>query len=193
MWNNTIPAVGETYYNFALWFLIYSVLGWVVESIYMSLCNKKITNRGFIHGPICPIYGFGGILVHTALQNFQGNMIALFISGSVLATVVEFLVAKVMIRVFGCLWWDYSNKAFNYKGIICLESCVAWGLYTIIEFAFLKHIVFMLISWLPVKTGKIIVISALTYYIFDFTFCAIKVHRGEVSDEENNIMQIKSN
>ena len=66
MWNVRVPGIGENFYNFALWFLVYSVMGWVVETIYISYCNKKYINRGFIHGPICPIYGFGGIFVHTA-------------------------------------------------------------------------------------------------------------------------------
>ena len=193
MWNSIVPGVGENFYNFSLWFLAYSMLGWFVESVYMSFCNKKITNRGFIHGPICPIYGIGGIFVHTILQNFDGQMLSLFVLGSILATLVEFMTARVMIRLFGCLWWDYSNKPFNYKGIICLESCVAWGLYTVIEFAFLKRIVFMIISVIPKNVGKIVVFSALTYYVLDFTISAIKVHKGEIKTEENNVIQIKSN
>lgn len=191
MWNNIVPAVGETFYDFALWFIIYSVMGWAVESAYMSYCNKKLTNRGFIHGPICPIYGFGGILVHTSLKTFAGNWFALFFFGIILATTVEYVTAVVMIKLFGCVWWDYSNKPFNYKGILCLESCVAWGLYTIIEFAFLKDIVFMGIHMIPISVGKLIVRLTFLYYLIDFTVSVIKTHKTGNDAEENNILQFK--
>lgn len=191
MWNNVLPAIGETYYDFALWFIVYSVMGWVVESAYMTYCNKKLTNRGFIHGPICPIYGFGGILVHTVLKNFAGNWVALFFLGMMLATTVEYVTAVVMIKLFGCVWWDYSNKPFNYKGILCLESCVAWGLYTIIEFAFLKDIVFMGISSIPFSIGKLVIRFTILYYFVDFTLSIIKNYKDGNGTEEDNILQFK--
>ncbi len=191
MWNNIVPGIGENFYNFSLWFLVYGIMGWIVETLYISFCNKKLTNRGFIHGPICPIYGFGGILVHSALRPFSDNVILIFIFGLILATFVEYMAARLMIRAFGCLWWDYSNKPFNYKGIICLESSVAWGLYAVAEFAFIKNIVFMGISRIPVFTGKIIVIAAIIYYFVDFTRSVINIHRGNVKSEDNNILQFR--
>lgn len=191
MWNVRVPGIGENFYNFALWFLVYSVMGWVVETIYISYCNKKFINRGFIHGPICPIYGFGGIFVHTALKSFAGNYVTIFILGSCLATCVEFMTAKIMIKVFGCLWWDYSNKPFNYKGILCLESCVAWGLYSVADAAFIKNVVFMGIMKIPFKIGKAIVLLAFIYYTIDFTISAYMSTKGKVESEDNNILQFK--
>lgn len=186
MWNNIVPGVGENFYSFALWFLVYSVMGWFVETIYMSFCNKRITNRGFIHGPICPIYGFGGILVHSFLRPFEHNWLALFLLGMLISTTIEYITARLMISIFGCIWWDYSNKPFNYKGIICLESCVAWGLYTIIEFAFLKNMVFCGISRIPYIVGKLIITCTFIYYMIDFTISAIKSHKSEIEDEPDN-------
>lgn len=171
--------------------LVYSVMGWVVETIYISYCNKKFINRGFIHGPICPIYGFGGIFVHTALKSFSGHYVTIFILGSCLATCVEFMTAKIMIKVFGCLWWDYSNKPFNYKGILCLESCVAWGLYSVADAAFIKNVVFMGIMKIPFKIGKAIVLVAFIYYTIDFTISAYMSTKGKVESEDNNILQFK--
>src|SRR5574344_1203093 len=117
MWNLTLPYLNESIYNFCFWFLIYSILGWFAESIYMSLCNRKITNRGFINGPICPIYGFVGILVHTSLKIFATRPVLLFVFGAALSTCLELFVAYIMIRIFGFVWWDYKNKPLNYKGI----------------------------------------------------------------------------
>lgn len=191
MWKYVLPGINETVYKAALWFFIYSVLGWVVESIYMSICNKKLTNRGYIRGPICPIYGFGGIFVHIMLKGLADNIPYLFIAGSILATTLEFLTAKAMIKLFDCVWWDYSNKPFNYKGIICLESSAAWGLYTIIEVLVLKKIVFMVICKIPLRYGRLVVIFAGVYYLLAFALSTYRVKKGNIGFEENNIMQFK--
>lgn len=189
MWNYVIPGISETVYNYALWFLFYSVLGWFVESIYMSACNKKLTNRGFIHGPICPIYGFGGTIVHTAVRSLAGHYMYMFIAGMVIATIFEFITAHIMIRTFGYVWWDYNNKPLNFRGIVCLESSIAWGAYTVIEHLVLYKLVFITIYNIPVNIGKIVIIGAITYYTVDFIYCIIKVKRGNISSDENNLMQ----
>lgn len=189
MWNYVLPVFNENFYVVALWFLIYSIFGWVVESIYISICNKKLTNRGYVKGPICPIYGFGGTLAHLLLQNFAGNYVAIFIVGSAFATTLEYMTAMAMIRIFGCVWWDYSNKPFNYKGVLCLESSVAWGLYACMDMLFLKKGIFIIIHHLPVKFGKAGVIFAFVYYFSDFIVCTKKNRSGEIEVEENNIMR----
>ena len=120
--------MGVDVYYVVHWFFIYSILGWTIESVYMSFCNKKLTNRGFIRGPICPIYGVGALTVYFVLRPFAGNYLELFVFGSLMATAIEFCTAKIMIRVFGGVWWDYNEKPFNYQGIICLESSIVWGL-----------------------------------------------------------------
>ena len=84
-----------------LWFLTYSILGWIVESIYMSICNRKITNRGFTKGPMCPIYGFGALTVFFLLKPYSDNPVRLFFMGMFLATALEFITARIMQRVFG--------------------------------------------------------------------------------------------
>ena len=191
MWNYIVPGFEETFYDVALWFIIFSVMGWFVETIYMSICNKKLTNRGYVHGPICPIYGVGGLTVHLVLSDFVGDYFTLFIVGSIFATSIEFLTAKIMIKIFNCVWWDYTNKPFNYKGIICLESSVVWGLYSIMEITFLKDMIFVLIDQIPINLGKVIVIGVSIYYIIDFVICTKTNRNSEIETEENNIMQYK--
>lgn len=191
MWRYVLPGVNETVYETALWFLIYSILGWVVESVYMSICNRKLTNRGYIRGPICPIYGFGGIVVHITLKSLSNNIPYLFIAGSILATTLEFITAKIMVKLFGCVWWDYSNKPFNYKGIICLESSAAWGLYTIIEVLVLKKMVFLFICKIPMQYGKMVIPFATIYYLLAFIFSTYRAKKGGIGYKENNILQYK--
>lgn len=165
-WNKMI--FGMSGYHVILWFLVYSVMGWVVESIYMSLCNRRLTNRGFATGPFCPIYGVGALTVFFILRPYSDDPFRLFWMGMLLATTIEFVTALIMNRVFGEIWWDYKEKPFNYKGIICLESSVAWGFYTLALFFFLQNMVVSLVDALPVMVGKIGGTIAIVVYICDF-------------------------
>lgn len=141
---------GYDFYHLTACFFLFSVLGWMVESIYMSFCNHKLTNRGFMTGPFCPIYGVGAVVGYLVLHPFANNLVALYFVGAVLATVFEYLVAKLMLRLFGEVWWDYHDKPCNYKGIVCLESTIAWGFYAVIIITFLFDKIMKLIDRYPV-------------------------------------------
>lgn len=146
MWTKEI--FGVDVYHLVSAFIVYSILGWLVESIYMSLCNRKITNRGFAKSPFCPIYGFGAVTCYLLLRPLETDLIKLYLAGAVMATVFEFFVGKLMLKLFGELWWDYNDKPCNYKGIVCLESTVAWGFYAVIIIVFLHSKVMGFIdSW----------------------------------------------
>ena len=192
MWWNRI-IFGIDGYEVVMWFLTYSMMGWLVESIYMSFCNHKITNRGFAKGPFCPIYGFGALTVFFVLRPYSDNSILLFFLGSFLATTLEFLTALVMKRIFGEIWWDYHEKPFNYRGIICLESSIAWGFYTLFLFMFLQNIVAALVAMIPVRAGRVIGNLILIGYIMDFsaTIYRQKKENLQESMDEEQIQQIE--
>lgn len=190
MWWNRI-IFGIDGYEVVMWFLTYSMMGWLVESIYMSFCNHKITNRGFAKGPFCPIYGFGALTVFFVLRPYSDNSILLFFLGSFLATTLEFLTALVMKRIFGEIWWDYHEKPFNYRGIICLESSIAWGFYTLFLFMFLQNIVAAFVAMIPVRAGRVIGNLILIGYIMDFsaTIYRQKKENLQESTDEEQIQQ----
>lgn len=192
MWWNRI-IFGIDGYEVVMWFLTYSMMGWLVESIYMSFCNHKITNRGFAKGPFCPIYGFGALTVFFILRPYSDNSILLFFLGSFLATTLEFLTALVMKRIFGEIWWDYHEKPFNYRGIICLESSIAWGFYTLFLFMFLQNIVAAFVAMIPVRAGRAIGNLILIEYIMDFsaTIYRQKKENLQESMDEEQIQQIE--
>lgn len=192
MWWNRI-IFGIDGYEVVMWFLTYSMMGWLVESIYMSFCNHKITNRGFAKGPFCPIYGFGALTVFFILRPYSDNSILLFFLGSFLATTLEFLTALVMKRIFGEIWWDYHEKPFNYRGIICLESSIAWGFYTLFLFMFLQNIVAAFVAMIPVRAGCAIGNLILIGYIMDFsaTIYRQKKENLQESTDEEQIQQIE--
>lgn len=192
MWWNRI-IFGIDGYEVVMWFLTYSMMGWLVESIYMSFCNHKITNRGFAKGPFCPIYGFGALTVFFILRPYSDNSILLFFLGSFLATTLEFLTALVMKRIFGEIWWDYHEKPFNYRGIICLESSIAWGFYTLFLFMFLQNIVAAFVAMIPVRAGRAIGNLILIGYIMDFSATIYRQKKENLQEnmDEEQIQQIE--
>ena len=168
-------------------FIVYSILGWLVESIYMSFCNKKITNRGFGKGPFCPIYGVGALAGYVILSPFKGNHLGIYIIGAISATIFEFIVGKLMIKFLGALWWDYNNKPFNYKGIICLESTIAWGFYALGIVYFLQNAVYSLVDRIHRGLG-IVIISIVFFIVFvDYMIQFMKVFDIDLEEQKGKI------
>ncbi|HCW23412.1 MAG TPA: hypothetical protein DGX96_07130 [Lachnospiraceae bacterium] len=131
---------GMTYYQICMYFLLYSFLGWVIEVIYHAVAVGKIVNRGFLNGPVCPVYGFGMLAVLAAGNAIseaaggsgrdvtQMNSFLLFVFGMLLATAVELVAGWLLDVLFHARWWDYSDKPFNLHGYICPEFSILWGI-----------------------------------------------------------------
>lgn len=122
-------------YNFTQWlafFIIYCFLGWLWESCYVSVRQKKWVNRGFMHGPLLPIYGSGAVIVLLAALPFKGNVFAVYIAGMIAATLLEYCTGVAMEAIFKVRYWDYSNQKFNLNGHICLFSSLGWGFFSIL-------------------------------------------------------------
>ena len=115
-----------------LFFYIYCFLGWVWESAYVSVCRRKLVNRGFLKGPFLPIYGSGAICILVVTIPVRGNIPAMCIVGMVSATVLEYVTGYVMERLFGVRYWDYSDKFLNLQGYVCLMSTLCWGVMTVL-------------------------------------------------------------
>ena len=116
------------YYYFFIFFIAYSFLGWVSEVIFHIFTVKKLINRGFLHGPVCPIYGSGAVVMILCLTPLIDNTIYLFAGGFILATVLEYITGYVLELSFDTKWWDYTNEKFNIKGYVCLRFSLLWGL-----------------------------------------------------------------
>lgn len=126
----------NTALDYVLYFFFYSFLGWVVETIYCSIGEKKFVNRGFLTGPLCPIYGTGAVVFGVCLMPFYNKfgyskwyiILLVVLLGMLLADVVEFFTSLIMEKLFNARWWDYSNEKFNIQGRICLKHTLYWGL-----------------------------------------------------------------
>ena len=113
--------------HYFLWFLFYSFVGWMYESILVSCQQHRLVNRGFLNGPLCPIYGTGAILGVAILGNVH-NPIIIFLISMVGATILEYTTSWVMEQLFHARWWDYSNFRFNLQGRVCLLGALIFGL-----------------------------------------------------------------
>ena len=123
-----------TIYAAVCFFMIYSFLGWVLEVVYHAVGQGIIVNRGFLNGPVCPIYGIGVILIFTLAELVYEdgveatNTLMLFAGGLFFATVVELIGGYSLDKLFHARWWDYSSEPFNLNGYICLKFSILWGL-----------------------------------------------------------------
>ena len=117
-------------YSAAQWMLVfylYCVLGWCFESTVVSVEQRRWVNRGFLRGPMLPIYGFGAvILLHVSLP-LQGHPVWSYLACMTAATVFEYIVGVVMEKLFKVKYWDYSKQRFQFQGYICLRSSLCWG------------------------------------------------------------------
>ena len=114
-------------YQFLWIFFVYAFLGWCTEVSYAALRTGKFVNRGFINGPVCPIYGCGVVVVLAGLEPLKGNFMLLFLGSVVLTSALEWATGFVLEKLFRQRWWDYSDKPFNLGGYICLEFSIMCG------------------------------------------------------------------
>lgn len=109
-------------------FFIYSIAGWIMETVNISLRNKKFTNRGFLIGPYCPIYGCGVVLITILLQKYHNDIPATFFLSMMICGTLEYVTSYIMEKIFKARWWDYSSRKFNINGRICLETLIPFGI-----------------------------------------------------------------
>lgn len=116
-----------------LWLMIYSFFGWIYESILCSITSGSLVNRGFLNGPVCPVYGFGALVVILAFWWEPDIRVwNLFFSSMVLTCTLEYLTSWAMEKLFHARWWDYSQYRFNINGRVCLLGAVAFGAFSVL-------------------------------------------------------------
>lgn len=135
-----------------LYFIFYSFVGWVFETVVCSSRQRRFVKRGFLNGPYCPIYGCGAMLVIFLLEGVE-NPLLVFFFGMILCTALEYFTSFAMEKAFHARWWDYSGKRFNIGGRVCLENSVIFGALGL----FLDKVLHPLVSSIAAKVPSIIV------------------------------------
>lgn len=120
------------------YFFIYSFIGWVLESVYKTIYEKKLVNSGFLYGPFCPIYGLGALIMYAFLSGYNDNPLHVFVIGFVILSIWEYIVAWAIEKVLHEKYWDYSNNKFNINGRVCLLNSLFWGILGVI-FIYIVH------------------------------------------------------
>lgn len=133
-----------------LWFIVYSFFGWAYESILCSCTSHSLVNRGFLNGPLCPVYGFGAITVILAFWREPDISVwNLFFSSMVLTCSLEYFTSWGMEKLFHARWWDYSEYRFNLNGRICLLGAAAFGSFSVLLIKVVHPRVAALVNRLP--------------------------------------------
>lgn len=145
-----------------LFFWIISILGWLMEVLVCSLESGKFTNRGFLIGPYCPIYGFGGLIL-LSLSYFDDHLFIVFILSFLLCSLLEYIVSYLMEKLFKVRWWDYSNDPYNLNGRICLRNALAFGILGMILVCLVNPLIFNFLNGFSDKT--LIIIGLITLII----------------------------
>ena len=140
------------YYSI-LYFFVYGFLGWCTEVIFAAFKQHRFVNRGFLNGPICPIYGVGVTLVIACLEAFQSNLLLLYISSVILVTVLEGVTGWAMDKLFHNKWWDYSKLPFNIGGYVCLLFSLIWGVSCVFIVYFVHPLIHQVLSLIPHTAG----------------------------------------
>lgn len=161
--------------DIALFFIIYAVIGWVTEIIYQAVSKGIVVNRGFLNGPVCPIYGFGSLFVILLVKtlgidysSFSSDT-KVFLLGMLLSTMLELVGGYALLKIFHARWWDYSTKPFNFHGYICLEFSIIWGFGILIVVRKIQPFIETVFDGLaPSTLGLVLLVAAYIILVSDF-------------------------
>lgn len=157
-----------TLYEIIWIFLIYAFLGWCTEVAYAALNTGKFVNRGFLNGPVCPVYGFGVLVVVVVLTPLKENLLILFTGSLLLTSAIEFVTGFLLEKLFHNQWWDYSKEPFNICGYVCLKFSILWGLACTFIMDVIHPLIYKMIQVFPYLPGMIIMVILLAAFFCDF-------------------------
>ncbi len=162
------------YIDYILQFFIFSFIGWVVE-VLEGLINKRgFINRGFLVGPICPIYGVCCIIMLLILKRYENDYIILFLLGMVICTLIEYITSFILEKIFNTRWWDYSDHKINLNGRVCLETMLLFGISGIVLIKVFKPLNILLLNIIPNNIKVFVSIVFIIVLLIDLFF-SIKV------------------
>ena len=168
--NKKLSINGISFYNIFGYFIIYSVLGFILETLFALVVYGKIESRqGVLYGPFCPIYGVGAVALIIALQKFKKNGYTLFFGGFIVGSIVEFTLSLIGEFIFNVRWWDYSDRFLNIDGRICLLYSIYWGIISIFLMKEINPNVDKIVNWLKSKI-KIRILKGITIFTSIFLF-----------------------
>ena len=155
------------FYTCFILFILYSIIGWLLEVLLSLYEHKRFINRGFLIGPYCPIYGAGSVLLTLLLSNHEDNIIVLFILSMVICAILEYFASYILEKIFKLRWWDYTDMKYNINGRICLETMLVFGFFGVILIKITNPFFLNILNHFNSNTLAIIAIILMSIFIID--------------------------
>jgi len=159
------------------YFVIYSFVGWCIEIVYTLIKKREFINRGFLQGPLCPIYGFGTLSIIVLLKPIENNYIFLFLGSIFLTSLLEYVTGYILETVFNSTWWDYGDKPYNLHGRICLYFSIIWGIVSVFILKVVHPYIIYIVNLIPPNKDRMIFYITLVYLIMDLTITVITIFK----------------
>lgn len=165
-------------YIYFLYFLIFAIIGWILETCFSFYALGHFTKRGFLYGPLCPIYGFGALILIIFFSTYRKHNVKLFIYAAVIFSIFEYIVSFILEALFSAHWWDYTSEFMNLNGRISIFYSFAWGIIAILFinliYPFFKKKINIVLSKIPYKIQLTSVYILAGILITDTVFSCIK-------------------
>ena len=176
--------MGAKLFEILTYFMIYSFLGWGMESTVRSISEKKLINTGFLKGPICPIYGIGAIILFLFLDRFENRPVLLFFIAILLLTIWAYLVGVLLEKMFHTKYWDYSNQKFNFQGRICLVNSICWGILGVVFIKYIHPFIQQIVSKVDSNLLYYVISIVTIIFLVDMIVSIVKVKNIKVTLEK---------
>ena len=167
---NLLAIYELPFWSAFLIFILFSFIGWISEVIYVGVTSAhKFVNRGFLYGPLCPVYGFGGVMILMLPPSLYKTWIPLFFASMILCTIVEYFVSWLMEKLFHTRWWDYSHYKIQLNGRICLLNSILFGFLGVVVIHFVYPLMIDLLNSLGqtlINISGMIILAVLSVDIF---------------------------
>ncbi|MBX4266086.1 putative ABC transporter permease [Clostridium estertheticum] len=157
------------------YFIVYSFMGWCLETVYTTIRKKEFVNRGFLHGPFCPIYGFAILSIIVLLKPIENNYIFLLLGSIFLTSLIEYITGYILETTFDSTWWDYSDEPYNLHGRICLKFSIIWGFISILILKVIHPYIKYIVNLIAPNPGVFLFYITLVYFILDFIITVITI------------------
>ena len=184
----------ETVAKYFIYFIIYAFLGWLMEVVCKLIEDKRFINRGFLIGPICPIYGYGVLSIVLLIGSYKGDILSVFLKSIFVCSILEYITSYFMEKIFKARWWDYSTSRFNLNGRICLDTMIPFGILSIFVIYVLHPFIISLVSKISVKTQLLLALILFIIYLADniFSYTIMNKIKNEIKDtNKDNTEAIK--
>lgn len=177
-----------------LFFFIYSIIGWLWETVYCSINAGHFVYRGFLHGPYCPVYGFGILLVLCLVMPLQQTTLELFIFSTITVTVLEYITGYFLERIFKCTLWNYDDIPMNIHGRVAIPVSLFWGFCCVVVVRRIHPTVTVFAAWLYARAGlwlpsAIVVIMTVDTVMSATKMFAFRKIMESMSEEFSELME----